>query len=91
VFVVAGDPDQAAKLTKARIGAALTRAHRRDIDAEGGARLQTIMAILGHKSTAMVMIYTESPIRRSDASTRPPWPPVSASPAQPPTPCSAAR
>jgi transposase len=30
----APDPDQAAKLTKARIGAALTRAHRRDIDAK---------------------------------------------------------
>ncbi len=26
--------------------------------AEGGARLQTIMAVLGHKSTAMAMIYT---------------------------------
>jgi hypothetical protein len=26
--------------------------------AEGGARLQTIMAVLGHTSTAMAMIYT---------------------------------
>jgi len=59
--------------------------------AEGGARLQTIMAVLGHKSTAMAMIYT----RISDPEVRRQYEAaltaVNASPAQPPKPSSAAR
>jgi transposase len=38
----APDPDQAAKLTKSRIGAALERAHRRDVEAKA-AQLQEIL------------------------------------------------
>lgn len=59
--------------------------------AEGGARLQTIMSVLGHNSTAMAMIYT----RISDPEVRRQYETAltagHASPTQPPKPCSAAR